>query len=73
MVFRSGSNGSELTLVYVGAVGLLAGLGALLLVTRGSSLLSGILLLRSLGGDGSLVGGTLVGSSFGRHFGWFER
>jgi hypothetical protein len=57
-----------LTLVDVGAVCLLAGLGALLLLARGSGLLAGILLLRSLaGGSGSLGGGLLV-SGLGRHF-----
>ena len=55
------------TLVDVRRVSLLARLGALLLVTRGGSLLAGILLLRGLGGSsGSLGGGLLVGS-FGRH------
>jgi len=59
-------------LVDVGGVGLLAGLGALLLVARGSSLLSSILLLGGLGGgSGGLGGGLLVGG-LGRHFGWFR-
>jgi hypothetical protein len=54
-------------LVDVRRVGLLAGLGALLLVARGGGLLAGILLLGSLaGGSGSLAGGLLV-SSLGSH------
>lgn len=59
----------QLTLVDVGGVGLLAGLGALLLVTRGGGLLAGILLLRSLGGSGRGLGGGLLVGGLGRHFG----
>jgi hypothetical protein len=55
-------------LVDVGAVGLLAGLGALLLVARGSGLLAGILLLGSLGGGSRGLGGGLLVSSLGSHF-----
>ena len=58
----------ELTLVDVRRVGLLAGLGALLLVTRGGSLLASILLLRSLGGSSGSLGGGLLVSSLGSHF-----
>ena len=58
----------RLTLVDVGRVGLLAGLGALLLVTAGSSLLAGILLLGSLGGSGGSLGGGLLVSGLGCHF-----
>jgi len=59
-------------LVNVGAVGLLAGLGALLLAFTGGSrgLLSGLLLLNgSLSGRGLAGGGgLLLSGSFGRHF-----
>jgi len=55
-------------LVDVRRVGLLAGLGALLLVTRGGSLLASILLLRSLGGSSGSLGGGLLVSSLGSHF-----
>lgn len=61
--------GMQLTLVDVGGVGLLAGLGALLLVARSSGLLAGILLLRSLGGSGRGLGGGLLVGGLGRHFG----
>ena len=61
--------GSVLTLVDVRGVGLLAGLGALLLVTAGGGLLAGILLLRCLGGSGGGLGGGLLVSGLGRHFG----
>lgn len=59
----------QLTLVDVGGVCLLAGLGALLLVARGGGLLAGILLLRSLGGSGGGLGGGLLVGGLGRHFG----
>jgi len=59
---------ARITLVDVGRVGLLARLGALLLVTGSCRLLAGILLLRSLGGRGRSLGGGLLISSFGRHF-----
>ena len=58
---------SQLTLVDVGRVGLLAGLGALLLVARGSGLLAGILLLGSLGGSSRGLRGGLLVSSLGSH------
>jgi len=61
--------GSKLTLVDVGGVGLLPGLGALLLVTRGrGGLLASLLLLGgSLASRGLAAGGgSLLG--FGRHF-----
>jgi hypothetical protein len=58
----------ELTFVDVGGVGLLARLGALLLVTRGSGLLAGLLLLGGGLGSGSLGGGLLLSGGFGRHF-----
>lgn len=61
--------GMQLTLVDVGGVSLLAGLGALLLVTRSGGLLAGILLLRSLGGSGGGLGGGLLVGGLGRHFG----
>lgn len=55
-------------LVDVGGVGLLARLGALLLVASGRGLLAGILLLRSLLRSGrSLGSGGLLVGSFGRH------
>jgi hypothetical protein len=55
-------------LVDVGAVCLLASLGALLLLASSGSLLASILLLRRLaGGGGGLRGGLLV-SGLGRHF-----
>lgn len=60
----------RLTLVDVAGVGLLAGLGALLLVTGGGGLLAGILLLGSLGGSGRGLGGGLLVSSLGSHFDW---
>ena len=64
---RAGSGGWRRTLVDVGAVRLLAGLGALLLVARGGRLLCGIPLLGSLA-DGSRG----LGGGLGRHFGrWF--
>lgn len=62
---------AKLTLVDVGGVGLLAGLGPLLLLARGGGLLTGILLLRrSLGSSASrgLGGGLLLSISLGRHF-----
>lgn len=59
----------QLTLVDVGGVSLLAGLGALLLVAGSGSLLAGILLLRSLGGGSRGLGGGLLVSGLGRHFG----
>ena len=59
----------QLTLVDVGGVGLLASLGALLLVARSGGLLAGILLLRSLGGGGGGLGGGLLVCGLGRHFG----
>lgn len=66
---RKVEDAMQLTLVDVGGVGLLAGLGALLLVTRGGSLLAGILLLRSLGGSGGCLGsGGLLVSGLRRHF-----
>ena len=58
----------ELTFVDVGGVGLLARLGALLLVTRGSGLLAGLLLLGGGLGSGSLGGGLLLSSCFWCHF-----
>lgn len=60
----------QLTLVDVGGVGLLAGLGPLLLVARRGSLLAGILLLGSLGsGSRGLGGGLLLsGISLRGHF-----
>lgn len=61
------------TLVDVGAVSLLAGLGALLLVTRSSSLLAGILLLGSLGGSGGSLGGGLLVGGLGGHFDGLRR
>lgn len=62
----------RLTLVDVRRVGLLARLGALLLVARSSGLLAGILLLRGLGGSGrGLGGGLLVGGLRGHFDGWF--
>lgn len=55
------------TLVDVRGVRLLSGLGALLLLARGGSLLARILLLRSLRGSrGSLGGGLLIG--LGGHY-----
>lgn len=64
----------EHTLVDVRRVGLLAGLGALLLVARGGSLLAGILLLlRSLGGSSGSLGGGLLVSSLGSHFERWKR
>lgn len=57
----------KLTLVDVAGVGLLAGLGALLLVTGGGGLLAGILLLGSLGGSSRGLGGGLLVSSLGSH------
>lgn len=62
--FQSGRR----TLVDVGAVGLLARLGALLLVARGGGLLASILLLGSLGGSGGSLSGGLLVSGLGRHF-----
>jgi hypothetical protein len=59
----------RLTLVDVGAISLLAGLGALLLVARRSGLLAGILLLGSLGSGGGSLGGGLLVSGLGRHVG----
>ena len=57
----------QLTLVDVGRVGLLPGLGALLLVARGGGLLAGLLLLSgSLSGRGLAGGG--LGCSLGCHF-----
>lgn len=57
-----------LTLVDVGRVGLLAGLGPLLLVTRGRGLLASILLLRSLRGSGGGLGGGLLVGGLRGHF-----
>lgn len=54
--------------VDVRRVGLLAGLGALLLVARGGSLLASILLLRSLGGSGGGLGGGLLVGGLRGHF-----
>lgn len=61
------------TLVDVGAVGLLASLGALLLVARGGGLLAGILLLGALGGGGRGLGGGLLVGGLGRHFEWIGK
>lgn len=58
----------KLTLVDVGGVGLLAGLGALLLVAGSGSLLAGLLLLGGGLGSGSLGGGLLLSSCFWCHF-----
>ena len=55
-----------LTFVDVGAVGLLARLGALLLLASGG-LLAGILLLGSLGGGSRSLGGGLLVSGLGGH------
>lgn len=67
---NDGTDCHKLTLVDVRGVGLLAGLGALLLVTRSSSLLAGILLLGGLGGSSRGLGGSgLLVSGLGRHFG----
>lgn len=66
---KNASLGMQLTLVDVGGVSLLAGLGALLLVSRSGGLLAGILLLRSLGGSGRGLGGGLLVGGLGRHFG----
>ena len=63
----------QLTLVDVRRVRLLPGLGALLLVTTGGSLLAGILLLRCLGGSGGSLGGGLLVSGLGGHFGGIVR
>ena len=66
----AGSESGKLTLVDVGGVGLLPGLGALLLVTGGSGgLLASLLLLSgSLAGRGLAAGGgSLLG--LGGHFG----
>ena len=63
MVFRM-----KLTLVDIRAIGLLASLGALLLLARSGSLLSGILLLGGLGGGGGGLGGGLLVSGLGSHF-----
>lgn len=60
--------GIGLTFVDVGGVGLLARLGALLLVARGGSLLAGLLLLGGGLGSGGLGGGLLLSCSFGCHF-----
>jgi hypothetical protein len=65
---RKDASKARLTLVDVRRVRLLAGLGALLLVTAGGSLLAGILLLRSLGGSGRGLGGGLLVSGLGSHF-----
>lgn len=59
----------RLTLIDVRGIGLLARLGSLLLVARGSSLLAGLLLLSGSFGSGGLGGGFLLGGGFGRHFG----
>ena len=59
----------RLTLVDVGGISLLSRLGALLLVTGGSSLLASILLLRGLRSGGGSLGGRLLVSGLGRHFG----
>jgi hypothetical protein len=67
---RRGAAGGKLTLVDVGGVGLLPGLGALLLVAGGSgSLLASLLLLSGrLAGRGLAAGGgSLLG--LGGHFG----
>ena len=60
--------GKQLTLVDVGGVGLLAGLGPLLLLARGRGLLAGILLLGSLGGSSRGLGGGLLVGGLGGHF-----
>jgi len=60
-------------LVDVRAVRLLAGLGALLLVARGSGLLASILLLGSLGGSGGSLGGGLLVGGLGGHFDGLRR
>lgn len=57
----------NLTLVDVRGVGLLSGLGALLLVARSGSLLSGILLLSGRLAGGRLGRGLLLGGTLGRH------
>jgi len=57
------------TFVDVGRVGLLAGLGALLLVTSRGGLLSSLLLLSGGLGGRCLGGGLLLCCGFGRHFG----
>ncbi len=64
----------QLTLVDVRGVGLLAGLGALLLVTRRGGLLASILLLLgSLGGSSRGLGGGLLVGGLGGHFTILEK
>ncbi len=62
----------ERTLVDVRAVGLLARLGALLLVAGRGGLLAGILLLGSLAGGGGSLGGGLLVCGLGGHFDGLE-
>lgn len=64
---------AKLTLVDVRRVSLLARLGALLLLSGCCGLLASILLLRRcLGGRGGGLGGGLLVSGLGRHFGWID-
>lgn len=58
----------DLTLVDVGRVGLLAGLGALLLLASGGGLLAGILLLSWSLSSWSLGGWLLLGGALWWHF-----
>lgn len=61
---------ATLTLVDIGGIGLLSGLGALLLVAGVGCLLAGFLLLCGSFASGCLAGGgggLLVGGGLGRH------
>lgn len=60
--------GGARTFVDVRRVGLLARLGALLLVARGSGLLAGLLLLSGCLGSRCLGGGLLLCCGLGSHF-----